>query len=242
MELCGCRQPRLVKTDVMTQIVLVRHAQTAGNRLENSAPMGGWTDLPLSATGWQQVDALRRRFRFEGRAAAIYSSPLQRTRHTASALQSAAEGPVNLLSDLREIHCGNVDGRPLIEVQRQHAALWQENQRQENPDFRWPGGESYREFRARTRAVLQAIVALHPGQRVLVVTHCGIISQLMGSIHGVNPARWEAWRPGNASITELEWGPHGPRAVFFDNRTHLYEQAQPDFAASAPAVCLAGAA
>ena len=152
---------------------------------------------------------------------AIYCSPSQRARDTASYFLSSSSQPPQVLPDLREIHCGRVDGWPISEIQRCYPELWLENLRQHNPHFRWPGGESYNEFRSRTWSVLRGIVERHPGDRVLVVTHCGVISQVFGACHGFNPARWEAFRPGNASISELAWGVNGARPLAFDVRDHF---------------------
>jgi Histidine phosphatase superfamily (branch 1) len=76
------------------------------------------------------------------------------------------------------------------------------------------------------------IAAAHPGQRVVVVTHTGVITQALGALDGTAAARWEANRAGNASLTEVRWpaggGPGalaGPgdrgTVVRFDVREHL---------------------
>ncbi|HUP47463.1 MAG TPA: phosphoglycerate mutase family protein [Thermoanaerobaculia bacterium] len=68
---------------------------------------------------------------------------------------------------------------------------------------------------------LRGIAMRHPGERVLAVTHAGVITQIIGHIHGESPARWEEWRPGNGSVTIIEWEEPGPRLVSFDDRSHL---------------------
>ncbi len=68
---------------------------------------------------------------------------------------------------------------------------------------------------------MRAIVARHPGRTVAVVTHSGIISQVLGAMHGLSPAAWEPFRPGNASITEVRWDDGGGTVLRFDDRAHL---------------------
>ncbi|WP_437941705.1 histidine phosphatase family protein [Sorangium sp. So ce341] len=201
-------------------LFLVRHGRTAGNHGGPATPMSGWTDTPLDAQGREEAEALGRRLARGPAFDAVYASPLSRALETAR-IAAGAWGPVRPHDGLREICCGDVDGAPIEEVRARHAALWEANLRQDDDDFRWPGGESYREFRARCLATIGAIAAAHPGQRALVVTHAGVIGQIVGALHGVPAARWEPFRPGNASLTSLSW--QGERGVLlrFDDREHV---------------------
>jgi broad specificity phosphatase PhoE len=148
----------------------------------------------------------------------VYSSPLQRAVQTAAILaEGLPHATVTLEPDVREIGCGNVDGWPIDRVQERFPCEWATNLRQVDPDFRWPGGESYRELRARVLASFQRMARCYPAQRVVVVTHAGVISQLIGWLRGESPARWEAFRPRNASVTELLWQGERTELVRFDD-------------------------
>jgi alpha-ribazole phosphatase/probable phosphoglycerate mutase len=213
------RNAAVITDPVATDLTIIRHGHIPSNG--SDGPMAGWTDVPLSPRGRVQMEHLSRHLA-RGRAFdAIYSSPLSRAADTARALSAAGLGPVHFHSGLKEIHCGDVDGMPIGEVQRRFPDLWQENMRQTQEDFRWPGGESYREFRNRCIAAVKAIAAAHLSGHVALVTHAGVISQLVGAIHGLNPARWEAFRPGNASLSELRWRGSQGAVVSFDKRDHL---------------------
>jgi len=201
-------------------LILVRHGHIAGNSL-SEARMSGWTDFPLSDLGWRQTAALRRRMAQEPPAAARYASPLRRARDTAEALAGLPLGPLHLLDDLREAHCGEVDGWPISEARRCYPDLWDANLLQADESFRWPGGESYRELRERCLRAIEEIAAAHPGERAVVVTHAGVISQVLNALHGIGPERWNNFRPGNCSLTEVEWGRGGGTLVRFDDRSHL---------------------
>lgn len=184
-------------------LVLIRHGHTAANAEGLHVPMSGWTDLPLSDQG--VVDAVRvaRQLAVEPAATAAYTSPLQRARHTAQVILDERPMSLALEPDLREIYCGEAEGLPLHEVCRRYPQLWGQNLAENDTEFRWPAGESYRELRERSLAAVQRIASIHPGERVVVVTHTGVISQLVGSIQGVSPACWSRFRPRNGSITEL---------------------------------------
>lgn len=80
---------------------------------------------------------------------------------------------------------------------------------QHDDAFRWPGGESYAEFRARVLRALSRLAARHPGATVAVFTHSGVISQVLGTLRGRLAAQWERDRPEPMSATTVTW--HGAR-------------------------------
>lgn len=202
----------------VTTFILVRHGESTGNVPGQGALMGGWTDLPLTEQGANQARALAAWLAREPPPSVVYSSPSKRALQTAAVLaQNVTGATVMLEPDVREIGCGTVDGWPIDSVEESFPCEWATNLRQVDPDFRWPGGESYREFRARVLATFQRIARCYPAQRVLVVTHAGVISQLIGWIRGESPARWEAFRPRNASVTEVRWQGERTELVRFDD-------------------------
>ena len=181
--------------------------------------MSGQTDLPPSVMGEREVECLAALLRHEPPFDALYASPLSRAVRTAEALLRAGVAPwVRLRDDLKEIDCGAVDGLPIEDVQRVYAKDWLANVRQDDDDFRWPGGESYRELRGRVQRAMTKLAALHPNQRVAVVTHAGVINQVLGSICGLPAAKWEPYRPANVSLTEVEWSGDRGILVAFDRR------------------------
>lgn len=205
-------------------LILVRHGHTEGNEVGPEVRMSGQTDLPLSPLGRWQAEALSRRLAAGPPAAAVYSSPLVRAEDTARRLAGGHLGPLRLAEGLQEIDCGDADGMTIAEVQARYPVLWEENQSQRHEEFRWPGGETYLLFRQRSLEAVRWIASRHPGQRVVVVTHAGVIGQLLGALHGLTAARWDAYRPGNCSLTEVEWQGETGRLLRFDDRTHLADQ------------------
>lgn len=183
--------------------------------------MSGWTDFPLSPLGRRQAEALARRLANEPPVSALYTSPLQRALDTARTLTGAGLPDLTSLDDLREQWCGEVDGWPVSEVRKRFPDLWEANFRQADPDFRWPGGESHCELRERCLAAIRRLAAAHPGERVAVVTHAGVICTVIGWLHGTSPAQWEKYRPGNCSLTEIDWTGDCGTMIRFDDRAHL---------------------
>jgi broad specificity phosphatase PhoE len=123
---------------------------------------------------------------------------------------------------LREIGCGAVEGLPLEEVKRRFPDVWARNEAQSDDTFAWPGGESYRAFRARVLAGLAEIAAAHPGQRIAVVTHAGVVAQVFGAIRGRSPAVWDADRPEPLSASEVTWANGSPQTIVSFNQSHWY--------------------
>jgi broad specificity phosphatase PhoE len=214
-----------LSSDPSTRLILIRHGHIAANTGGPNTLMAGWTDVPLSSRGRVEIERLKQYLARGPRFDAIYSSSLSRASDTARLLVAAGLGPLCLLPALKEINCGQLDGLPVREVQRRFPDLWRDNWAQEREDFRWPGGESYREFRDRCIAAVRSIAAAHVSGRAAIVTHAGVISQIMGFLSGVSPARWGLFRPGNASITELAWRGCSGVVVSFDCRTYLSDAA-----------------
>ncbi|HYC89092.1 MAG TPA: histidine phosphatase family protein [Thermoanaerobaculia bacterium] len=199
-----------------TTLLLLRHAHTEANEHGSTPRMAGWCDIPLSDRGEAQLDALRRVSLGE-LAPLIYSSTAPRATRTAAAAGRGRR--IVPLRSLREISCGEVEGWLVTDVARRHPDLWRRNLAQDDPDFGWPGGESYRKFRQRVLRALRGIAARHCGERVLVTTHAGAIAQVVGHAKGVSAARWECYRPANCSVTTVECDEDGTiRVLDFDRR------------------------
>lgn len=201
-----------------TTLCLIRHAHTNANELGDTPAMAGWADIPLSTQGEAQLEVLRQQFDTRGTELVVYSSDSTRTVRTAEAI--AAGRTITPLRSIREISCGIVDGWMISDVKVRFPDLWRVNASESDPHFSWPGGESYIEFRTRVLQALGGIARRHPGGRVVVVTHAGVVSQVIGHIKGTSAAAWSQWRPGNCSVTTIQWH-DGPALIDFDDRSHL---------------------
>jgi broad specificity phosphatase PhoE len=208
-----------------TSLILIRHAHVVDNDPGAHARLSGWTDSRLSSLGEREAQALARRLVMQvPRAVALYTSPLLRARATADAIGAALGLRSHLRAGLREISCGMLEGWPLQRVQARFPELWQRNLAQNDESFAWPGGETYRQFRMRVVRTIRALAIPHVGQRILVVTHAGVIAQIVGALRDESAARWSAYRPGNASVTEVRWHTTGGAVIRFDERLPLADR------------------
>jgi broad specificity phosphatase PhoE len=145
-----------------------------------------------------------------------------RALEVACALGRAWEIAPRLAEWAREIHCGDVEGMPLAQLQRDFPEMWARNEAQTDDAFAWPGGETYAQFRARVLAGLSATAFAHTGKRVAVVTHAGVISQVLGTIHGRPACVWAPDRPEPLTATEVACEDGRPIAVLSYNVADWY--------------------
>lgn len=204
-----------------TRLLLIRHAEAQTASVDQGLRLIGVTDVHLTATGHEQATRLGRSLAERERWVATLTSPLVRARATAEPMRSSGGGEPIVVDALREIDCGLCDGLPVTRLQTEQPELWEANLRQQDDDFRWPGGESYREFRERCLRIFQSIVGEYRGQTVAVVSHAGVISQIVGAQRGTRAAEWEQYRPGNTGVTKLIYDASGIVIEYFDDRSHL---------------------
>ncbi len=184
----------------MTTIVLVRHGQTAWNRLER---FRGQADVPLDATGLAQAEATARAVAARWRPAAIYSSPLSRAMRTAETLAASFGLDVQPHPGLLDINYGQWQGLTPGEVGRrwpEELRLWHE----EPWRARIPGGESLGEVQARGFAAIEKIAARHDGDCVVAVAHTVMNRLILLAAMGLGLERFWRLRQETCAINVLE--------------------------------------
>ena len=187
-----------------TRLVLIRHGEA---RCNAEGIVGGKRgDGGLTELGRAQAGALARRLaatRELDDATALYTSILGRAIETARVI---APGLPDLAAvadcDLCELHPGDADGLTWSElVERYGVADW--SVAPEAPFS--PGGESWLSFYERCERAIAALVARHPGERVVAVVHGGVIEQAMKILNGDDPRERLGLRTEHCSLTEIEF-------------------------------------
>ena len=184
----------------VTELLFIRHGQTDWN-LEQR--FQGQIDVPLNATGQAQAQRLARRLDTES-CDAFFTSDLLRARQTAAPLAAAWGRHPVALAGLREQNFGVLEGLDLPTIQARHADLWQGWLRQ-GADYCLPGGESLRSFDARVMQTLAELLQLAGGQRLVVVTHGGVLDMLWRRAHGLSLQGHRACDIPNTGINRLRW-------------------------------------
>lgn len=111
---------------------------------------------------------------------------------------------------------------PLDRVREHFSESWLRNEAQDDDEFAWPGGETYSTFRGRVLQGLQDIAMSHAGTRVAVVTHAGVIAQILGALRRRPAAVWGEDRPDPLTATEVMCGAAGPTALVTFNDPDFY--------------------
>lgn len=165
----------------MTELILIRHGETDWNR---ELRFQGQIDVPLNDIGFEQARRVAERLAGES-VQQLVSSDLLRTRQTAE-LPSVRLG-LDLVHDagLREQAFGVVDGMRVGDIQQQFPQEWTRFS-EFDADYAFDGGESTRSFHTRVMAALQRLAASREGQRLVVVTHGGVLDMVYRSAMGMS--------------------------------------------------------
>jgi probable phosphoglycerate mutase len=165
----------------MTEMILIRHGETDWNR---ELRFQGQVDVPLNATGFEQARRVAQRLASES-VQQLVCSDLLRTRQTAAA--PALRMGLAAVSDaaLREQNFGVVDGMRVDDIKAQFPKAW-ESWTAFDADYAFDGGESTRSFHTRVMAALRRLAAAGQGQRLLVVTHGGVLDMVYRSARGLS--------------------------------------------------------
>ncbi len=189
-----------------TEVILVRHGEpTPADRQATVY------DPPLSERGRWQARRLAARLA-PLRLDALYSSPLKRALQTAQPLAEATGLEIREVPDLREVEMDLARLRSLSQ-RLGREALIEELGRRLLATPRWdmlPGFEPSHRFRHRVLRAMQEIVSRHPGGRVVVVCHGGVINIYLGRVLGIR-SRDIFFLPEFTSLTVVRVA--GERAV-----------------------------
>lgn len=158
-----------------TALLLIRHAESSWNA---AGRWQGHGDPPLSERGRAQAIALARELAREA-IDVLVSSDLRRAAETAAILGRERGLQPELDARLRELDIGDWEGltRGQIECKAGDALRRFDAG---DLDVRPGAGESLREIEQRALAAVAELVDAHPGQRLALVTHLGVIRALLG--------------------------------------------------------------
>lgn len=157
--------------------MLVRHGETEWNRIGR---VQGLSDIPLNETGREQARHAGRRLAAE-RWDAVAASPLARAADTARIIAAELGLPEpELVEALVERNYGEAEGLTGSEIDARFGGIVQAR-------------ESREQVVERVRPALLALAERHPGGRVLVVSHGGVIGSLVR-----DATRWAWPEPGSA--------------------------------------------
>jgi probable phosphoglycerate mutase len=162
-----------------TQICLIRHGETAWNA---ESRLQGQLDIALNETGVQQARAAGRWLKRAG-ITALYASDLQRARRTAELIGESLALSPRLTPALRERCYGIFEGLTHVEAQSRHPEIYVAFERRD-PACDFETGETLYALFERVTRQLQVIAAQHPGEKVALVSHGGVLDIINRFVRG----------------------------------------------------------
>ncbi|MFQ5487158.1 MAG: histidine phosphatase family protein [Gammaproteobacteria bacterium] len=186
------------------EVDLIRHGEPVGGRRYR-----GCQNDSLSEQGWRQMEQAVVE---EPAWQHIVTSPLSRCRDFALALGERQGIAVSEEPRFREIGFGSWEGRSAAEL------------RAEDPDclqrfyhdpvlHRPPGAESLADFMVRVVAAWEDVLAAHPGRRLLIVAHAGVMRALVAHVLGMPVAHLFRLQIGNAALLRIRGNGERPPAL-----------------------------
>ena len=183
----------------MVRLILARHGEAEGSR---EFRFNGSSDVALTPHGEQQAHLLADALAPLA-PVAIYSSPLIRARATAEAIAGVAHLTVDILPELREQSYGAWERLTAAEARQRDPkrfAAWASGHR-----IAPPAGETLSVVRQRILVCVDALVARHPNQTVVLVAHVGPIKALLCSALGLPLSGARRLWLDPASYSVVDW-------------------------------------
>jgi probable phosphoglycerate mutase len=189
-----------------TRVVLVRHGVTAqtGPLLSGRKP-----GIPLSDEGIAQAEAAATRLS-KLAIAAVYASPIERTTQTAQHIATVLDLAVVPLEGALEADYGDWTGAKIVDLAKTDE--WKVVQVAPSR-ARFPGGESIREMQARIVSAIDALVAQHSHETVVVVSHADPIKSAIAHYTGMHLDMFQRVFVSPASVSVLEFHAFGVMLV-----------------------------
>ena len=162
--------------------------------------------MALSPVGRKQAEALcdyLGRFHLD----VIYSSPMKRVQETLGQWRHCPEPPTTIVDGFREIDFGEWTGLNWDQVnERFHAGAYEWLSHLEKGLI--SGAESVADFRKRIQHPLQEILDKHPGKRIAMACHGGVIRMALSILLDVPLPKMAGFEFEYAGVTIVHVLPH----------------------------------
>jgi probable phosphoglycerate mutase len=199
------------------ELMLIRHALPVRRELEQ-----GIADPELSEAGVAQARLLAAYLASET-IDALYSSPLLRARQTAAPIAVANGLDTVIVDDVAEWDRTSSEYVPIEELKAAGDPRWRA---MVNGEFDM-SDETPETFRSRVVRAIDGIIDRHPGGRVAVTCHGGVVNAYLAHVLGL-PVSTGFFYPNYTSIHRVAASRSGHRSIMTVNETvHLRHSGLP---------------
>jgi broad specificity phosphatase PhoE len=188
----------------VTHIDVLRHGRVLTPNLFCAA-----STEPLSAEGWQQLLQATQDYKPDQ----IISSPSVRCAQFAHDFSAKRAVPLQIDARIQEMNFGRWIGNSTQNLWQSDQTLMQQLW-SEPLTFTAPEGESMLSFIARVKAAWADYLQSYPGQRILLITHGGVLRVLLAQSLGIDYAQTLRF--------ELGYGQAARFKVYADGTSSVY--------------------
>ncbi len=180
----------------MGQIIFLRHGQAKNN---TERILAGRTEgVPLTDAGIKQAKDTAQLLKHMN-ISAIYSSPIERAKHTAEIAGKSNSLDVTIDDRLNELDMGKFTGMQYDEIFKSHGNVFMKFYNGEL-EIAHNGVETFPDVKKRILGIVDHVIEKHPDENVLLVTHMDPIKAMLSTIVDLSPANLSELIIANASL------------------------------------------
>ncbi|MBL7001662.1 MAG: histidine phosphatase family protein [Nitrosopumilus sp.] len=180
----------------MGQIIFLRHGQAKNN---TERILAGRTEgVPLTDIGIKQAEHTAELLEHMN-ISTIYSSPIERAKHTAEIVGKHNSLDVTIDDRLIELDMGKFTGMPYDEIFQSHGNVFMKFYNGEL-EIAHNGVETFPDVKKRVLGIVDHIIEKHPDENVLLVTHMDPIKAMLSTIVDLSPVNLFELIIANASL------------------------------------------
>jgi len=178
------------------QIIFLRHGQAKNN---TERILAGRTEgVPLTDTGIKQSEYAAELLEHMN-ISAIYSSPIERAKHTAEIVGKHNSLDVIIDDRLNELDMGKFTGMPYDKIFNSHGNVFMKFYNGEL-EIAHNGVETFTQVKKRILGIVDHVIEKHPDENVLLVTHMDPIKAMLSTIVDLSPINLFELIIANASL------------------------------------------
>lgn len=162
----------------MGSIIFLRHGQAKNNTERILA--GRTPGVPLTEKGIEQAKKAAE-FLEHMKISAIYSSPIERAKHTAEIVGTHNSVDVRIDERLIELDMGKFTGMPYEQIFSSHGNVFMKFYNGEL-EIAHNGVETFDQVKKRVLGIVDHVLDNHPDQNVVLVTHMDPIKAMLSTI------------------------------------------------------------
>jgi len=178
------------------QIIFLRHGQAKNN---TERILAGRTEgVPLTDTGIKQSEYTAELLEHMN-ISAIYSSPIERAKHTAEIVGKHNSLDITIDDRLNELDMGKFTGMPYDKIIQSHGNVFMKFYNSDL-EIAHNGVETFPDVKKRILGIVDYVIEKHPDENILLVTHMDPIKAMLSTVVDLSPTNLFELIIANASL------------------------------------------